>query len=244
MHMGEGGRQWRARGCLVPPTRLAGNGLRLHPHRKGASPCFWSAFSPPPSPQTMSNSKQPHPPVRTAAGLQECGRLRKGETVLITAAAGGAGQFAVQLAKLAGCHVIATVGSEDKARLIRSLGADRAVNYRTEDLKAVLRAEYPRGVDVVWESVGGEWFGTCLNALAQKGRLIVIGAMSQYKGPDGWKPMPHRGLPEKVLNKSTTVTGGHVGWGGKGEEDPDAKGQVPRGVLCRATSHRQGCAEA
>lgn len=164
----------------------------------------------------MSNSKQPYPPVRTAAGLQECGRLRKGETVLITAAAGGAGQFAVQLAKLAGCHVIATVGSEDKARLIRSLGADRAVNYRTEDLKAVLRTEYPRGVDVVWESVGGEWFGTCLNALAQKGRLIVIGAMSQYKGPDGWKPMPHLGLPEKVLNKSTTVTGGHVGWGREG----------------------------
>uniref|UniRef100_A0A1D2A4L5 Enoyl reductase (ER) domain-containing protein n=1 Tax=Auxenochlorella protothecoides TaxID=3075 RepID=A0A1D2A4L5_AUXPR len=145
--------------------------------------------------------------LTASIGLQECGRLRKGETVLITAAAGGAGQFAVQLAKLAGCHVIATVGSEDKARLIRSLGADRAVNYRTEDLKAVLRAEYPRGVDVVWESVGGEWFGTCLNALAQKGRLIVIGAMSQYKGPDGWKPMPHRGLPEKVLNKSTTVTG-------------------------------------
>ena len=70
--------------------------------------------------------------------------MRSGETVLVTAAAGGVGQFVVQLAKQAGSTVIATCGSEDKARLLRRLGADRIVNYRQESLKEVLRKEYPK----------------------------------------------------------------------------------------------------
>ena len=70
--------------------------------------------------------------------------MRSGETVLVTAAAGGVGQFVVQLAKQAGNTVIATCGSEDKARLLRQLGADRIINYRQESLKEVLRKEYPK----------------------------------------------------------------------------------------------------
>ncbi|KAK2077140.1 hypothetical protein QBZ16_004774 [Prototheca wickerhamii] len=145
--------------------------------------------------------------LTASIGLQEAGRLRRGETVLVTAAAGGTGQFVVQLAKRMGCHVIATVGSADKADLVRSLGADRAIDYRREDVKAVLRKEYPRGVDVVWESIGGDMFATCVNALATSGRLIVIGAMSQYKAEGGWQPQPHVGLPEKLLARNATVVG-------------------------------------
>ena len=70
--------------------------------------------------------------------------MRSGETVLVTAAAGGVGQFVVQLAKQAGNTVIATCGSEDKARLLQRLGADRIVNYRQESLKEVLGKEYPK----------------------------------------------------------------------------------------------------
>ena len=77
-------------------------------------------------------------------GLQVAGRMRSGETVLVTAAAGGVGQFVVQLAKQAGNTVIATCGSENKARLLRRLGADRIVNYRQESLKDVLRTEFPK----------------------------------------------------------------------------------------------------
>lgn len=113
----------------------------------------------------------------------------------------------VQLARAAGCHVIATVGSEEKARAVRALGAHRAINYREESVKEVLRAEYAGGVDVVWESIGGEMFDTCVNALAPCGRLIVIGAMSQYQAPGGWKPLPHTGLPDKLLARSATVVG-------------------------------------
>ena len=82
--------------------------------------------------------------VRLSAGLEEAGRMRGGQTVLVTAAAGGTGQFVVQLAKVAGNAVVATCGSDDKAALLRRLGADRVVNYRRENLKDVLRAEYPK----------------------------------------------------------------------------------------------------
>ena len=69
-----------------------------------------------------------------------------GETVLVTAAAGGTGQFAVQLAKLAGCHVIGTCSSPQKAQLLTELGCDRVVNYNEEKLADVLKNEYKRGM--------------------------------------------------------------------------------------------------
>lgn len=68
-----------------------------------------------------------------------------GDTVLVTAAAGGTGQFAVQLAKLAGCHVIGTCGSQSKADLLSRLNCDRVINYNNESVSDVLKAEYPQG---------------------------------------------------------------------------------------------------
>lgn len=88
---------------------------------------------------------------------------------------------------------------------MKSLGADRVVNYRTESLKAVLKNEYPKGVNLVCELVGGEMFTTCLNALAPGGRLLIIGAVSQYS--TGWKPSTHVGLPEKLLIRSASLLG-------------------------------------
>jgi NADPH-dependent curcumin reductase CurA len=69
----------------------------------------------------------------------------------------------------------------------------------------VLKAEYSKGVDVVYEAVGGEMFKTAVDALANKGCLIIIGMMSQYS--KGWKVENHPGLPEKLLKKSATLKG-------------------------------------
>lgn len=113
-------------------------------------------------------------------GLSITGDMNSGETVLVTAAAGGTGQFAVQLAKLAGNTVIGTCSSDHKADLLRRLGCDRVVNYKTESLDAVLTAEYPRGVDLVYESVGRAMFDTCLDHLAIRGRLVIIGYITEY----------------------------------------------------------------
>ena len=136
----------------------------------------------------------------------------KPKIVLVTAAAGGTGQIAVQLAKLAGHHVIATCGGEEKALLLKSLGVDRVVNYKKENLKRVLKTEYQRGIDLVYESVGGAMFQTCVDSLAAHGTLIVIGMMSQYTtgGDDtqqSWTPSVNTGLPEKLLWKSLSVRG-------------------------------------
>ncbi len=119
----------------------------------------------------------------TASIGLEVGELKSGEVVLVTAAAGGTGQFAVQLAKLAGNTVIGTCSSDEKAEMLRRLGCDRVVNYKTEDLDAVLTKEYPRGVDVVYESVGRQMFDTCLDHLAIRGRLVIIGYITEYLAP-------------------------------------------------------------
>ncbi len=67
--------------------------------------------------------------------MQATAHIQAGETVLVTAAAGGTGQFAVQLAKLAGCHVIAVCGSETKAAVARQLGADHVIDYKCQDVQ-------------------------------------------------------------------------------------------------------------
>mmetsp|Transcript_13426 Transcript_13426/g.33880 ORF Transcript_13426/g.33880 Transcript_13426/m.33880 type:complete len:638 (+) Transcript_13426:185-2098(+) len=143
--------------------------------------------------------------LTASIGLEQAGRVKSGETVLVTAAAGGTGQYAVQLAKVAGCHVIGTCGGAAKAALLRALGVDRVINYHEESVKAVLKKEYPKGVDVVYESVGGEMFQTCAKALARHGRLVVIGMMSQYK--EGWPVSAYPGLCESLLWKSATCSG-------------------------------------
>ncbi|KAL2084644.1 hypothetical protein ACEWY4_020162 [Coilia grayii] len=139
--------------------------------------------------------------------LRRLGDLTEGETVLVTAAAGGTGQFAVQFAKMAGCHVVGTCSSDEKAGFLKTIGCDRPINYKSEDLAATLRKEYPRGIDVVYESVGGSVFDLSVNALANKGRLIVIGFISGYQSASGLQPITGGTLPTKLLRKSASVRG-------------------------------------
>lgn len=139
--------------------------------------------------------------------LKRLGDLAQGETVLVTAAAGGTGQFAVQFAKQAGCHVIGTCSSNEKAGFLKSIGCDRPINYTTEDIGKTLRREYPKGVDVVYESVGGGVMETAVNSLATKGRLIVIGFISGYQSESGIPPFKGGTLPVKLLQKSASIRG-------------------------------------
>ncbi len=112
-------------------------------------------------------------------GLFERGRLASGETVLVHAAAGGVGSAAVQLAVAAGARVIATVGSEDKVALVRSLGAHEVINYRATDFaEAALALTQGRGVDVCFDGVGGEVMLQSLRCLARGGRHLTIGFAS------------------------------------------------------------------
>ena len=112
-------------------------------------------------------------------GLHERGRLAADETVLVHAAAGGVGSAAVQLAVAAGARVIATVGDEAKADLVRKLGADCVIEYRKEDFVArALEATGGLGVDVCFDGVGGETTLQSLRCLGRGGRHLVIGFAS------------------------------------------------------------------
>ena len=144
--------------------------------------------------------------LTASISLGRFGELKSGENVLVTAAAGGTGQFAVQLAKLAGCHVIGTCSSAEKVQFLKSIGCDRPINYKQEDLKAVLKQEYPRGIDVVYESIGGDIFDLCVKNLAKCGRLIIIGFISSYQS-DKFAPAMKVPLQQILLTKSACVRG-------------------------------------
>jgi NADPH2:quinone reductase len=109
--------------------------------------------------------------------LRKSGRLAPGESVLVEAAAGGVGSFAVQLAKLYGAgKVIAAASSPEKRAIAEALGADASVDYTAPGwAKAVRDLTDGRGVDVVLDLVGGETTAQALAALAPFGRLVVIG---------------------------------------------------------------------
>ena len=102
--------------------------------------------------------------------------LAAGETILVHGGSGGIGLAAIQLAKAFGAKVITTVGSAEKAAFCREIGADHAVNYREQDFVAeVATITAKRGVDVVLDVVGGDYFEKNLRCLALEGRLLLIG---------------------------------------------------------------------
>jgi putative PIG3 family NAD(P)H quinone oxidoreductase len=101
--------------------------------------------------------------------------LKAGETVLIHGGSSGIGTTAIQLAKAIGAGVFTTVGNEEKAEACVRLGAERAINYKTEDFAAILKAEAPKGgVDVVLDMIGAAYFDKNLACLARDGRLSII----------------------------------------------------------------------
>src|SRR4029434_10186110 len=109
-------------------------------------------------------------------GLKTDGNLKTGEWLLVQGGSSGGGTAAIQIAKQFGAKVIATTGSEEKARRLRQLGADVTIDVSQDDfLPEVLRVTNNRGVDVVLEMIGGEVYEKSLQALAPGGRLFSIG---------------------------------------------------------------------
>jgi NADPH2:quinone reductase len=135
-----------------------------------------------PSPDGVSDEVAAAIPVTYGTalhGLKDRGRLQPGETVAILGAAGGAGLAAVEIAKLMGARVIAVASSGDKLTLARNHGADDAIDYVAEDLKTRLKAlTKPKGVDVLYDPVGGDYAEAALRAMAWDGRYLVVGFAS------------------------------------------------------------------
>jgi NADPH-dependent curcumin reductase CurA len=118
------------------------------------------------------------------AGLFLAAELRDGDVVWVSAAAGAVGSLAAQFAKLKGNFVIGSAGSDEKvAYLLGELGLDAAFNYRNGPVAELLRAAAPDGIDVYFDSVGGDHLEAALGALRPFGRVALCGAISQYERP-------------------------------------------------------------
>src|SRR5215208_1532028 len=112
----------------------------------------------------------------TDHALRDRGALAAGETLLVLGAAGGVGLAAIEIGKVLGARVIACASSEDKLAVCRSHGADATINYVTEDLRERIKAlSDGKGVDVVYDPVGGPYTEPAFRSLAWRGRLLVVG---------------------------------------------------------------------
>jgi NADPH-dependent curcumin reductase len=113
--------------------------------------------------------------------LFDVGKIRAGDTVVISGAAGAVGSVAGQIAKLQGCRVIGIAGGQEKCgALLAEFGFDAAIDYKTENVRSALRQHAPGGVDVYLDNVGGEVLDAVLTRLARGARIIICGAVSQY----------------------------------------------------------------
>ena len=127
------------------------------------------------------------------------GRLQRGETFLVHGGSSGIGTTAIQLAHGFGARVIATAGSDEKCEACRKLGADIAVNYRTEDFAAkVMEATEGKGADVILDMVGGDYIPKNLSCLAVEGRLVQIAFLKGSKAEINLVP---------IMMKRQTLTG-------------------------------------
>jgi NADPH2:quinone reductase len=147
--------------------------------------------------------------------LHRRGRLQEGETVLVHGAAGGVGTAAVQIAKGAGARVIAVVSSDAKEDMARRAGADEVVRSDSDWLKHVRELTDGRGVDVLYDPVGGDRFKDSVRVLAPEGRLLVIGFT------EGQIPSV---AVNRLLLKNVSVVG--VAWGAFVGDKPELTREI------------------
>jgi NADPH-dependent curcumin reductase CurA len=124
------------------------------------------------------------PGLTAYVALLDIGQPKSGETVVVSAAAGAVGSVAGQIAKIKGCRVVGTVGSQEKCDFVtRDLGFDGCINYKTDDLNAAMKAACPDGIDVYVDNVGGAVLETVLRRINVHGRIPLVGLISQYNDP-------------------------------------------------------------
>jgi NADPH-dependent curcumin reductase CurA len=125
------------------------------------------------------------PGMTAYVGLLDIGRPKAGETVVVSAAAGAVGSAVGQIAKLHGCRAVGVAGSRDKCEhVVKDLGFDACVSYRSPDLGADLKAACPNGIDVYFDNVGGDVLKAVMRLINQGARIPLCGIISQYNAPE------------------------------------------------------------
>lgn len=145
------------------------------------------------------------PGMTAWTGLTRIAKLKAGETLFVSAASGAVGSIACQIGKLLGARVVASVGSDEKAEHLTSLGIDKVINYKTcGDLNSALGQAAPEGIDVYFENVGGEHLTAALNHMKDYGRIAVCGMIAQYNDT---KPTPGPDNLAQIIIKKLKLEG-------------------------------------
>jgi hypothetical protein len=114
-------------------------------------------------------------------GILEVAKIKEGDIVLVSGAAGAVGSIVGQIAKLKGCTVIGIAGGKEKCDYLKTeLGFDEAIDYKTENIYSALKKKCPQGVDVFFDNVGGVILDAALSKLRMHAKVVICGAISQY----------------------------------------------------------------
>ena len=114
-------------------------------------------------------------------GLLHVGKPRPGDVLVVSGAAGAVGSVVGQIGKIAGCKVIGIAGGASKCQwLVRELGFDAAIDYKSEKIRSRLRELAPAGIDVLFDNVGGPVLNDCLSRIASGARIVICGGISRY----------------------------------------------------------------
>lgn len=145
------------------------------------------------------------PGMTAYCGFLAIGKPKVGEVVFVSGAAGAVGSAVCQIAKIKGCTVIGTAGSDEKCDWLRSVGVDHAINYKTcGDLLTAVRAAAPKGIDIYFDNVGGEHLEVALELAKPFARFAECGMISQYNDTEA-RPGPSNLI--YVVGKSLTIQG-------------------------------------
>ena len=137
-------------------------------------------------------------------GFLDIGQPKKGETVVVSAAAGAVGSIVCQIAKIKGCRVVGIAGSDEKCNWLKNdLKIDEVINYKKDDILESLKEKCPEGIDIYFENVGGETLDAALTLMNNYGRIPVCGLISMY---NDWET-PGPKMFRNILMKRLTVKG-------------------------------------
>jgi len=149
------------------------------------------------------------PGLSAYIGLTQICKAQPGETIVITSAAGQMGHLVGQIAKEMGLRVIGYTGNSEKASWIKTeLGFDWAFNYKTQEINQTLKIAAPEGVDILWDSVGGEFTAKVINHMASFGRVLMVGNLASYENLAAPPRLPI--LELAVTLKELTISGFNV----------------------------------
>ncbi len=145
------------------------------------------------------------PGLTAYAGLLEIGQPKPGDTVFVSGGAGAVGSVVAQIAKIKGCTVVATAGSDAKCDWLRSAGVDHAINYKTcGNLLDAVRAAVPKGIDVYFDNVGGEHLEVAIEMARPFARFAECGMISEYNDA---VPSPGPRNMIQIVGKSLRIRG-------------------------------------